>query len=155
MLSESNYEYNSNNSLIYHKENILNNIKEYKYKYNENDELIQSITINNGKEDVIDYVITIEGNISEVKNNKTSFIGEYNKENQLIKSSDNKYNYTYKYDDKGNRISIVRSDNKTKLYTYDEFNNLIKVKDYDDVIYEYTYDGLGHRLSQSVNKTYK
>ena len=40
-------------------------------------------------------------------------------------------------------------------YTYDEFNNLIKVKDYDDVIYEYTYDGLGHRLSQSVNKTYK
>lgn len=142
------YEYDFNHSLI--KENINQNGEIFvnKYTYNENDELIQSNK--NGK--IVDYIISIDGNKKEIHSDGRVIASEYNENNQITQYSDGNYNYSFKYDKNGNRISEIRNDNKVKNYTYNQYDELVSVKDFDETVYQYSYDGLGHRLSQEVNK---
>ncbi|MGP1376292.1 MAG: DUF6531 domain-containing protein [Bulleidia sp.] len=149
---EASYSYNGNHSLIKEEIKRMGESTIRSYTYNENDELTTSTTVKDGQTSKTEYILTLEGNVSQVKDGRTDSLQTFNEAGQLTKSTHGGYTFTYVYDDNGNRVLEKRSDGRSRTYTYNEWNRLIRLKDFDDVVYTYAYDGLDHRLSMTVQK---
>ena len=181
ILEQYDYQYDKNSNIVYEHEvfNYANNVKdeETNYTYNSFNQLIKYVKKDNCnyKTTTCTYEYDSVGNrtyegISEsyiTDETTTKLRGEYthsayNRLNQLtsatkIKAEDGKraytYNYSYKYDKKGNQIEAVDGkEGTTSIYEYDIENQLIHVKTLKNskkVSEEYNeYNGAGQRIKK-------
>lgn len=181
ILEQYDYQYDKNSNIVYEHEvfNYAKNVKdeETNYTYNSFNQLIKSVKKDNCtyKTTTCTYEYDSVGNrtyerISEsyiTDETTTKLKGEYthstyNRLNQLtsatkIEAEDGKqaytYNYSYKYDKKGNQIEAVDGkEGTTSIYEYDIENQLIHVKTLKNskkVSEEYNeYNGAGQRIKK-------
>ena len=151
-ISSSSYSYNKTGSLIQQISTVDGHTTTITHEYDENDELIKTVTTKQESVTEVVYTYSLTGNRATVTNGTTTQSFEYNDKEQLSKVTDGTYTITYQYDDNGNRIKEIRSDGKQKTYTYDLMNRLMKVCDFDGTEIEYSYDGLGNRESEEIIK---
>lgn len=173
--------YNENNDLI-KTENVRSNgySRTYDYTYAENGDLIKEVgTSSDGYNYTYDYTYYYDENenfVTERINTDSDgrhdkYIEIYNKKDNLIKyiyisSSGYKitYDYTYRYDEKGNLIARCKADEygNTRIEYYDEYGNCIKYvyvdSDGDETIddysgdYIYYYDEHGNLIKMAENR---
>lgn len=80
ILADIQYEYDENRSLKHEHRMILGAQEEKTYAYDENDELIKSITIKDGKTSTVSYMYDIQGNPIEVIDGHLEKRFEYNED---------------------------------------------------------------------------
>ncbi|ASK79155.1 hypothetical protein CF386_08785 [Paraphotobacterium marinum] len=142
----------------------MSNYTQY-YTYNDANQLIDSYRVNNSrdtsdesdiKQDHIDYVYDIRGNLSQKKIENSSNIKDipngistytYNPVNQLIMVQQSSSGSTVhlQYDKNGN----LRADLKGNKYTYNSLNQLVRFTDGNGSEYDYAYYPNGLRSLKS------
>ena len=127
-LSEIHYTYDERDSLIEEKKNELGKISLIQHEYDERDELIQTIIKTEEQEETIETRYSLDGNRIEVKNGKAIKSSTYDEAGQLIRYQEEEFSYTYRYDEKGNRvIDGLRRISKPGLRIYANKDELPKV----------------------------
>ena len=136
--------YNNIGSLLTSSINLNGSSINKSYSYNNNDELVSSIT--NGNETT--YYNTPFSNFTSYIDDEDTVLFEYNNNQSITKKSVNGVNTLYSYDNRGNRIS-EKSDTADLSYYYDSQNRLYKVVD-NNTNYQttYKYDALNNLISE-------
>lgn len=83
------------------------------------------------------------------ENEVTEF--RYNDLNQLLESSSESVSYKYRYDGRGNLVSLTSTEGLDNVFSYGSINRLEKAKTANGDWTEYKYNALGYRLSKAFN----
>lgn len=149
--AESWYEYNSDGKVIHTKKN-----GDYQswYKY---DSQGRAVSFKDTYGTVRTDKYTSKGRIAYYKNKYKDAVIEYNLDGKIIHANDkkNKYEEWYYYDEKGNLIRKVDSDNGEIRYEYDSAGNEIYRVEYNDAEIWHEYDENGNCIHFKSSNGYE